>query len=317
MIRTRLDELVEARRLDARAAGQLETLAGLGAMPDAAPARLMQGAGLLSAGLLGFGLILWIAANWSALGRTGQFALLQSAVLLTCALAWKYPALRRPAGLLALLGIGGLFAYFGQTYQTGADPWQLFALWAVLGLPLCLGVRSDVLWTPWSVVTMTAVALWVRHHTGNHWRFDAADLPAHLLGWTVAVAVSALLSPLGARWSGASTWGFRIAVTQMALMVTLSALGGLFSSAVSVHYALGLVTLGLSIWLLSQRRAFDVFGLCAVVLGADVLLVTGLARLMLNSEHEIIFFSLLLIGLSAAGLLAVSVKWILKLSARA
>ena len=46
-------------------------------------------------------------------------------------------------GLLALLGIGGLFAYFGQTHQTGADPWQLFALWAALVLPLrlaCVGV---------------------------------------------------------------------------------------------------------------------------------------------------------------------------------
>ena len=29
--------------------------------------------------------------------------------------------------LLAMLNIGGLFAFFGQTFQTGADPWQLFA----------------------------------------------------------------------------------------------------------------------------------------------------------------------------------------------
>ena len=31
----------------------------------------------VSAGLTGFGLVLWIAANWDTLGRTGQFALLQ------------------------------------------------------------------------------------------------------------------------------------------------------------------------------------------------------------------------------------------------
>jgi hypothetical protein len=53
------------------------------------------------------------------------------------------PAARTPLSLLALLNIGGLFAYFGQTYQTGADPWQLFSLWAALSLPLCLSVRGE------------------------------------------------------------------------------------------------------------------------------------------------------------------------------
>ena len=50
-----------------------------------------------------------------------------------------------PMGLLAMLGMGALFAYFGQTYQTGADPWQLFALWAALSLPLRPGDNVLVL----------------------------------------------------------------------------------------------------------------------------------------------------------------------------
>jgi len=57
------------------------------------------------------------------------------------------------AGLASMMpsSIGGLFAYFRQTYQTGADAWQLFALWAALGLPLCLGVGSVVPWAPWEI----------------------------------------------------------------------------------------------------------------------------------------------------------------------
>ena len=70
---------------------------------------------------------------------------------------WR-PALRAPLALLAFLGTGGLFAYFGQTYQTGADAWQLFALWGALALPLCLGARSDALWAPWALVVMTAIS---------------------------------------------------------------------------------------------------------------------------------------------------------------
>ena len=92
--------------------------------PVAPDVPALRGLAAASAGLTGFGLVLWIAANWDALGRTGQFTLLQAAVLGACALAWRLRAARPAAGLLALLGIGGLFAYFGQTYQTGADAWQ-------------------------------------------------------------------------------------------------------------------------------------------------------------------------------------------------
>ena len=50
--------------------------------------------------------------------------------------AMLLPVWRAPLALLVFLITGGLFASIGQTYQTGADPWQLFALWAALGLPL-------------------------------------------------------------------------------------------------------------------------------------------------------------------------------------
>ena len=38
-------------------------------------------------------------------------------------------------------GIAGLLAFVGQTYQTGADAWQLFATWAALALVWALGRR--------------------------------------------------------------------------------------------------------------------------------------------------------------------------------
>ncbi len=41
----------------------------------------------------------------------------------------------KAALLLATLLLGVFLALFGQTYQTGADPWQLFANWALLILP--------------------------------------------------------------------------------------------------------------------------------------------------------------------------------------
>ena len=156
-LRLALSEIAAEHRLDARAQARLEDLAGLRSEPPALAAWLPRGVAVLAAALGGLGLVFWVAANWQTLGRFGRFGLLEAFVLAMCAGALWRPAARAPLGLLALLVIGGLFAYFGQAYQTGADPWQLFAVWAVLSLPLCIAARSDVLWAPWALVVMTGI----------------------------------------------------------------------------------------------------------------------------------------------------------------
>lgn len=289
--------------------------------PDAettAPRALLRGLTIAAAGLAGFGLILWIAAHWDTLGRAGQFALLQAGVVAACALAWRGGVVRPAAGLLALLGIGGLFAFFGQTYQTGADAWQLFALWAALGVPLAVGVRSDVVWAPWTLVVLVGVALWVQAHTGHRWQASPADLGVHLIGWTAALAACALSSPPGRPRLGTGVWAFRTGATLAVVMISASAMGGLFHSTVLPHYALGLLVLAVAAGLLVPPKSFDVFALSAVALGLDTLLVAGLVRLMFDSGGRgDPIGRLLLIGLCAAGLLAASVSVILKLARRA
>jgi uncharacterized membrane protein len=44
--------------------------------------------------------------------------------------------------LMTCLGLGVLLALFGQTYQTGVDPWETFFNWALLMLPWTLPARS-------------------------------------------------------------------------------------------------------------------------------------------------------------------------------
>jgi uncharacterized membrane protein len=163
-LRQALFEIAAEHRLDAAGVRRLDGLAGLEREPGTLTAGLARGVAVLAAALGGLGIVFWVAANWQTLGRFGRFALLEGFILAMCAGALWRPAARAPLGLLALLAIGGLFAYFGQTYQTGADPWQLFALWAVLALPLCFGTRSDVLWAPWALVASVAIALWVHSH---------------------------------------------------------------------------------------------------------------------------------------------------------
>lgn len=121
--------------------------------------------------LLASGLVTWVAAHWDDWGNGAKFALAQGAVLVSAGLAWLFRRraggwghdLGVPAALtgLAAVATGGLLALIGQTYQTGADPWQLFALWTVLIIPWVLAVRSVFLSVLFVVLLNTALYLWI------------------------------------------------------------------------------------------------------------------------------------------------------------
>ena len=274
--------------------------------------RFWRAIALLSAGLLGFGLILWLAANWDDFGRAGRFALLQSAVGVGMVAAVARPALRVPAALAALLATGALFAYFGQTYQTGADPSQLFALWAALALPLALAARHDALWLPWCLVAMTALSLWVRERTGHAWQVRAHDLRVHASAWAMAAMVVALLAPWARRLTGAGPWAFRLAVLLFTVLLGLTALGGLFARTLAPQFVLVLLLLAATVAIFAQRRSFDLFVVSAAMLALDTLLVAALARWLFDAGRGVddALVNLLVLGLAAAALLAVSVRWV-------
>jgi len=315
--RLALYELAHMHRLDATATQRLFDAAGFGEEPADLQSWFWKGVAVLAAALVGLGLILWLAANWDSLGRMGRFALLQGSVLAMGLGAAAIPRLRAPLGLLALLCIGGLFAYFGQTYQTGTDPWQLFAVWALLALPLCLGARSDVLWAPWALVVMTAISLWTHAHTGHRWRAEPQDLAAYAMAWLAALAVIAALSPAAARFTGAGPWAMRTAATLTVMAMTLAAIVALFHENVAPHYPLALALFALAAAVVARRNTFDVFVLSAVALGLNTLLVAGLARWVFDSgSHGEPIGQLFLIGIVAAGLLAGSVSIITRLARR-
>lgn len=315
--RLSLYELAHQHQLDATATQGLFHAAGYGQEPAAVQTWLWRVVAVLAAALIGLGIILWLAANWDSLGRMGRFALLQGTVLAMGLGAAALPRLRVPLGLLALLCVGGLFAYFGQTYQTGADPWQLFAVWALLALPLCLGARSDVLWAPWALVVMTAISLWTHAHTGHRWRAEPQDLGAYAMAWLTALAVIAALSPATARFTGAGPWAMRTGATLTVMAMTLAATVALFHRNVAPHYPLALALFAIAAAVLAQRKSFEIFVLSAVALGLNTLLVAGLARWLFdNSGRGEPIGQLFLIGVVAAGLLAASVSTITKLARR-
>ncbi|MGB1237459.1 MAG: DUF2157 domain-containing protein [Pseudomonadales bacterium] len=110
------------------------------------------------------GLVFFFAYNWQDMSRFTKFALVEGALLLSAVLYLRlgHIAALKPAILCAAsLLIGALLALVGQTYQTGADPWQLFATWALFMLPLSLLGRSCILWILNAVLFNTALLLYI------------------------------------------------------------------------------------------------------------------------------------------------------------
>ncbi|MGO3889890.1 MAG: GDYXXLXY domain-containing protein [Paenalcaligenes sp.] len=119
--------------------------------------------------LLCSALISVIAANWSELSKTIRIVLVQGVIVLTAGVAWilnkrghgwwpEYAPVPLMMGLSAV-AVGGLWALLGQIYQTGADPWQLFAVWALTITPWLVGLRSIILAVLWIVIVNVAGVL--------------------------------------------------------------------------------------------------------------------------------------------------------------
>jgi uncharacterized membrane protein len=312
-LRLAIMELAARYQLSPSDSNRLRKMAGIGEQPRGLMLYVPAGLAVAAAVLGGLGIIFWIAANWETVSRATRFALLEGFFAVMCVGALLRPAARVPLGLLALLATGGLLAFFGQTYQTGADPWQLFAWWAALTLPLCLGVRHDALWTAWCVVTMTALSLWSRAEGGHDWTSGIPVTVLHGLHLVTVVIPSIALSPLFRKFTGAGMWSWRLSILLATLIINAAAIDALFGSKTSSQYYLGLVLLAAMAVACCRPALFDMFAVCVVALGLNLLIDAGIVQAFFDSRSSG-YSMFLVIGLAAALLLGATVKAVLAIS---
>ncbi|QVQ25399.1 GDYXXLXY domain-containing protein [Achromobacter deleyi] len=227
--------------------------------------------------LLGSAAVCWVAANWQDMTKVQRFAGAQG-LLAVCALAAAWaglrlrdrPGMRRsiPGALLALAGIllGALLALLGQTYQTGADTWELFAWWALLLLPWALAAGSQAVWLLWALVLNVAAALWLGERVFN-WLiiFDGPGVPSLfmaalnlllLLGWELAASHRRASTVFGPRILAA----IAISVLVLALMFGDFVLRGLGTYNGIAWVA---ATLGLGFYYQRGRRDLVILAMLA------------------------------------------------------
>lgn len=172
MNRRELDAFVAHYKLSPAAVAA--ALDAAGARPSVGEIRLFMVRSLRLAGVLSLaaGVVFFIAANWEEFGVAARFALVQLVLAASIALAlWRSPPqlLGRYALLMAFIATGALLALFGQTYQTGADVYELFLSWALLGLPLVAAGQWSVICAAWLVVLNVALLLFFSSWSPGGW----------------------------------------------------------------------------------------------------------------------------------------------------
>lgn len=238
-----------------------------------------------AAGLFAFGVFCWIAANWSHFHRLAKLELVADLLLASALAGALLPRARTPALLVATAAVGGLFALIGQTYPSGADAWQLFALWAALALPFALSARHDAVWVLWTLVAGGAIGLW-RMQESIGVRLDQFS-PA----WAMALAVAAFLSPWAGlrRFIGDTTWSFRLAGLGAIALIAATGFESLFrfddsgdGAFVAAAFLLCLLTGGLAV-----ARPLE-FGVMTIAFaGIDALVIARMYKAFFDGRFEI------------------------------
>jgi uncharacterized membrane protein len=287
-----------------------EALRVSGALPGAAAWRLFIDRLLLWVGtvMLGAALVFFLAYNWQDLGRFAKFALAEAALLLALG-AVARTGLERTSGKAALLAAalftGALLALIGQTYQTGADPFELFAAWALAILPWALVGRSATLWLLWIALVNLSATLYFQAFNGLFGFVFGPERQLWLLFGLNSVALAAweAAASSGAPWL-ASRWPARVLATASGGLITALAVMSIFEWRVEPALAMTL----LAVWLASgyalyRRRVPDVFILAGGMLSVITVTTAFLGKHLMRHDaaSASLFIGVVVIGLSAAG----------------
>ncbi len=261
--------------------------------------RLLLGLGTL---LLVSGIIFFFAANWDGIGRFTRFALVEAAFLVCLLLLWRLGSTSL-AGQAALAGAvlltGVLLALVGQTYQTGADNWELFFAWSLLVFPWVALGKNSILWLIWLGLINLCTITYARAHQGLFWEDDLLWLLFSIN--TLALVLWQKLADLEHIPANAH-WPIRLLATASGACITLLALQAVVDSASTASIMAWLIWLG-TIYYVYRRQRVDLYiltgGVLSIVVTTSVFFTQHL--LTRNSVFSLVLLTMLVLGLSAAG----------------
>jgi uncharacterized membrane protein len=264
---------------------------------------------------MAFGTIFFFAYNWTELSTLQKFSLIQGLLVVSIAIFTQtQPQSTANTAVLFFIAllIGSLFALFGQTYQTGKDPWQLFFLWAVVITPIAYTSKSSSLWLLWLLLANVALHLFfqTRHGIfGIIFQNERNMLVYSFLNLFAAVGFELLchkkkifnrIAPQVALITA------MIAFTWVAVYSVFEVFHANSKSYDFLFYILWMV----AIYYFYRVKTLDVLVLSSWVVSSIVFILALVGKIFGDSfdEGTLLLFGILIIGLSTTG-----VKWLMAL----
>jgi uncharacterized membrane protein len=255
--------------------------------------------------------IFFFAYNWQAMGLFAKFGLVEVLIVASLVFYWRIDAtgvIAQASLLFASLLVGALLALVGQTYQTGADTYELFAVWAMAILPWVLVSRFAALWLFCLVLINAAIVLYYQTFGGLFGiAFDSNSVVWTLFILdTVALCCWEIAAYYGVDWlrGGSST---RILAIVSGILITMLATAAILDFD-EREYGKITALIVYPVWLVVAYSVYrhllkDVFVLSGAVLSIIIFISVWLSDVMLENGDggAFLFIGFVIIILSAAG----------------
>jgi uncharacterized membrane protein len=255
--------------------------------------------------LLVAGTIFFVAANWSALPGFARMGIVGGAMAIATMVGGYLgdTLTGRAVSLLGGLLFGPLLAVYGQVYQTGADAWQLFAMWTIVLIAYGVLVRFEGTWVLALLGLHVATFTWIDQELGSD--FYAGTGAFVIAGLALVDGTLVALADRLTHGREREVIAHTAAFFGLAIALPFGVLA-LVEEDLSITMVPGLVVLAaglLGIWLVYRWRRPDLGMLAAFAAVITILTATLCGRMLLDVLEAELF------GVAALGVIVCAQVW--------
>jgi uncharacterized membrane protein len=302
--------------------GRLHALAASGVLDEAELERSLELAGyrpttaswsaylywhalIIGVVLLAAGAVFFVAANWSALPGFVRMGIVGAAMVIATLIGGYLgdTLAGRATTLLGGLLFGPLLAVYGQVYQTGADAWQLFAMWTIVLIAYGVLVRFEGTWVLALLGLHVATFTWIDQELGTD--FYAGTGAFVIAGLALVDGTLVALADRLTHGREREVIAHTAAFFGLAIALPFGVLA-LVEDDLSFTMVPGLAVLAaglLGIWLVYRWRRPDLGMLAAFAAVITILTATLCGRILLDVLEAELF------GVAALGVIVCAQVW--------